>query len=213
PACHRCPATGCGVPPCSPLHQLCWCPSLGPQSVRPGGGGPPACRYVISPDRRLRYHLQRPGPCPHPDQEARRPLPPGARLAPRGDLRAAIGKGGGAHGHRGGLQNVQQGGLLPCLRGRRPGGGGGRVHPPGAAGGPGCPSGPDLRPSLPAQCCPVAHRLCPGEAHFRGEPSPLGLQGPRPPSHSLIPPAGVISTATSGAWQRSARGLFPGPLS
>ncbi|KAG6932122.1 hypothetical protein G0U57_000252, partial [Chelydra serpentina] len=100
------------------------CSTHGPQSVRPGGCRPPASRRSIRPACRLRYHPWWPGPLLLTDQEAWRPLPPGARFAPHRDLCAGVGEGGGARGHRGGLQNVRQGGLLPCLGGRRSGGGG-----------------------------------------------------------------------------------------
>ncbi|CAM5102014.1 unnamed protein product [Eretmochelys imbricata] len=73
-----------------------------------------------------------PRPLSHHDQEAWCPLPPGAHLAPRGDIRAGIGKGGRTHGYCGGLQNVREGRLFLSIGGCCPGGGG---EGPGSGGG------------------------------------------------------------------------------
>ncbi|CAM4534344.1 unnamed protein product [Lepidochelys olivacea] len=73
---------------------------------------------------RLRHHHQRPGPFPRLDQEARCPLPPGAHLAPRGDIRAGVGEGGRTHGYCGGLQDIWEGRFFLSFGGCRPGGGG-----------------------------------------------------------------------------------------
>ncbi|CAM4567099.1 unnamed protein product [Lepidochelys kempii] len=91
----------------------------------PGRQRAPPClppRHLAPPC--LRHHHQRPRPFPRLDQEARRPLPPGARLAPRGDIRAGVGEGGRTHGYCGGLQDVWEGRFLLSLGGCRPGGGG-----------------------------------------------------------------------------------------
>ncbi|CAM4525233.1 unnamed protein product, partial [Lepidochelys kempii] len=85
---------------------------------------PPACRLVISPTHCLRYHHQRPGPFPHLDQEAQCPLPPGAHLAPRADIRAGVGESGRTHGYCSGLQDVWEGRFFLSFGGCRSGGGG-----------------------------------------------------------------------------------------
>ncbi|CAM5175447.1 unnamed protein product [Eretmochelys imbricata] len=76
---------------------------------------------------------------------------------------------------------------------------GGGVCPPRAARGPGRPPDPDLCPSFSPQCCPVTHPFHPGETCFCHQPSPVELQGPRPPSHLLLLLASAASTAVGGA--------------
>ncbi|CAM5093703.1 unnamed protein product [Eretmochelys imbricata] len=76
---------------------------------------------------------------------------------------------------------------------------GGGVCPPGAARRPGRPPSPDLRLSFFTQCRPLTRSLHPGETHFCHQPSPIGLQGPHPPSRPFIPPASAASTAAAGA--------------
>ncbi|CAM4592772.1 unnamed protein product [Caretta caretta] len=73
------------------------------------------------------------------------------------------------------------------------------VCPPRAARGPERPPGPDLCPSFSPQCCPVTRPFHPGETCFCHQPSPVGLQGPHPPSHLFLLPASAASTAVGGA--------------
>ncbi|CAM4532674.1 unnamed protein product [Caretta caretta] len=76
---------------------------------------------------------------------------------------------------------------------------GGGVCPPGAARRPGRLPSPDLCPSFFTQRRPVTRSLHPGETHFCHQPSPVGLQGPHPPSRPFVPPASAASTAAGGA--------------
>lgn len=77
--------------------------------------------HVICPNCHLHFHPWWPESLPHPDQEAWCLLPPGARLAPRGDLGADIGKGGVTYVYGGDLHDVWEGGLLG-IGGHHPGG-------------------------------------------------------------------------------------------
>ncbi|CAM5116798.1 unnamed protein product [Natator depressus] len=72
---------------------------------------------------------------------------------------------------------------------------GGGICPPGATRRPGHPPSPDLRPSFSTQCRPVTSSLHPGETRFHHQPSPVGLQGPHPPSRPFVPPATAAFTA------------------
>ncbi|CAM4639611.1 unnamed protein product [Lepidochelys kempii] len=76
---------------------------------------------------------------------------------------------------------------------------GGGVCPPRAARGSGCPPGPDLCPSSSPQCCPATRPFHPGETCFCYQPSPVGLQGPHPPSHFFLLLASATFTAVGGA--------------
>ncbi|KAG6924118.1 hypothetical protein G0U57_018278 [Chelydra serpentina] len=107
-------------------------PPLAPRAYAQVADAPPVRCHTICPDCRLRYHPWGPRSLPLADQEAQRPLPPGACLTLYRNIRAGIGKGGRAHGHCSSLQDVRQGCIFPCIGGRRSGGG--REGPGGEGG-------------------------------------------------------------------------------
>ncbi|CAM4655621.1 unnamed protein product [Lepidochelys kempii] len=76
---------------------------------------------------------------------------------------------------------------------------GGGVCPPRTVRRPGRSPCPYLRSSLLTQCCPVTCSFHPGETCLCHQPSPVGLQGPHPPSHFFIPLASAASTTGRGA--------------